>query len=96
MPKPQEGFVYLMASELGLTKIGFSKNPERRARILRDKALGEISVIWREQCVDAPLCESLAHQKFSALRRMGEWFELSTSDIEAAKNFIRNAKGETR
>lgn len=74
-------FTYLMEdTRNGLMKIGKSKNPERREKTLQSEAP---TVELRIAVPTESDFEYELHGDFAHLRRRGEWFELSSSDIKA-------------
>lgn len=76
-----EVFTYLMEdTRNGLIKIGKSKNPERREKTLQSEAP---TVELRIAVPTASGFEYELHNNFAHLRRRGEWFELSSSDLKS-------------
>lgn len=76
-----EVFTYLMEdTRNGLIKIGKSKNPERREKTLQSEAP---TVELRIAVPTASDFEYELHSNFAHLRRRGEWFELSGSDLKS-------------
>jgi len=76
-----EVFTYLMEdTRNGMIKIGKSKNPERREKTLQSEAP---SVEMRIAVPTESDFESELHGEFDHLRRRGEWFEMSSSEIKA-------------
>lgn len=76
-----EIFTYLMEdTRNGLMKIGKSKNPGRREKTLQSEVP---SVELRIAVPTAGDFENELHIIFAHLRRRGEWFDLSSSDIKA-------------
>lgn len=67
------------------TKIGFSKNPSFRESTLQSE---EPDIELIESFVGTTMLEKQLHETFGEQRIRGEWFNLSTSDIETAKKFL--------
>jgi hypothetical protein len=75
-----EVFTYLMEdTRNGMIKIGKSRNPERREKTLQSEAP---SVEMRIAVPTESDFESELHGEFDHLRRRGEWFEFSSSEIK--------------
>lgn len=83
-PSADTGFVYLLKSGR-FYKIGFSNSVGRRAYELGIQ-LPERAAIVHEILTDDPSgIESYWHNRFSAKRKNGEWFELDAADLTAFK-----------
>ncbi len=79
-PKPA-GFIYLV--RLGLYhKIGFAKNVQARMSALNSGHPEEISLVHSFPTNDMRRAESLLHKRFAVQRIRGEWFDLSSDDIQ--------------
>lgn len=80
-----QGYVYIIESELGVYKIGRTKNVA--ARISQLKALPfKIELVHSIACEDDLKCEQELHEKFKDKRKTGEWYELTKVDIEFLKS----------
>lgn len=69
-------FVYLMHNEHGDSKIGISKNPQKRAAALSTGCGYKVNLIayWRVE-IRARDVEKHLHQTFSESKLLGEWFK---------------------
>ena len=78
-------FIYVIRHQNGLYKIGQSKTPKARERTLQaeDPALDLIL-----QMPGVLGDELILHERFAPKRKRGEWFELSSADLE----FIKQGK----
>jgi hypothetical protein len=75
------GWVYIIQSPFGY-KIGYTANPE-----VRMKAYGfQITITHVIRSDDAPTIEKYLHDLFAAKRIEGEWFDLSSEDLEYLLN----------
>lgn len=82
--EPCVGYVYLCRSgRSGLTKIGYSAQPELRESTLQaeDPMLKMVAKFKDKNRQD----EKWLHRIFSDKRRRGEWFSLSRKDIKTIK-----------
>jgi hypothetical protein len=91
--------VYVMGSDLGLTKVGMSRRPENRVRIIA--AASGVAVRLQhatDDHVDASLIEAAAHRLLDAKRRAGEWFDVSVEEaisaVESAVALIEEQRAE--
>lgn len=82
--------IYVMKSDLGLTKIGIANDPLRRADAIRSASGSQVKLIHASiPTPDARLIESIAHRLLADKRRSGEWFDVSPSDaIEAIEKAV--------
>lgn len=71
------GFIYVVESD-GKYKIGLTRDVRRRV-----KQLGNPVVVASYESSDVYKDEADLHKKFSEKRIVGEWFDLSPSDLEA-------------
>lgn len=65
-------YVYFIQSREGLVKIGRSRTPEKRFRVLRCGSPGAVLLGIRDD-----LSESELHARFASSREAGEWFRPS-------------------
>lgn len=84
------GFVYVMRdAHLGAYKIGFSNNPQYRERTLQaEKPSIELLHKWAGTIAD----EEALHFLFAAKRIRGEWFNLTSEDIERIRLRMEDGK----
>lgn len=78
------GFVYLF-QELegeGLYKIGFSTNPLRRLEQVARSLMVAVELVCSIPTHDMRTLEAELHERFTAVRRRGEWFALGEGDVE--------------
>jgi hypothetical protein len=81
---PRGGYVYLVRSPYGV-KIGKSVNVKTRTRLFEVKLPFPITVEHYAWFDDYSFAERDLHRQYHAKRLEGEWFDLSSSDIEAIK-----------
>lgn len=77
--------LYLMKNELGLFKIGISKNPSKRRNEIKNASGVNVELIkaW-ETTKQAASVERKLHTIFANKRTHGEWFtELTIDDVES-------------
>lgn len=81
-------YIYLMLNKRnGLIKIGKSNNPRFREKTLQsDEPEIEIIIAWEAPAV----VEKELHILFADKRKRGEWFELSTANINKIKTTMSN------
>lgn len=80
-----QGYVYILGSELGIYKIGRTKNVELRMKQLEGIPF-KTELIHTIPCEDDTKFEAELHERYKSKRKTGEWFELSKKDIEELKN----------
>lgn len=86
----REGFVYIARAENGLHKIGRARDPERRVRGFAGAVMPfVIELIHKIPSNDAIQAEKLLHQRYSHCRRVGEWFDLDTCDVDDLREIRR-------
>lgn len=89
-----QGYVYIIESELGIYKIGRTKNVD--ARISQLKSLPfKIELVHTITCEDDQQFEQGLHDRFKDKRKTGEWFNLTKDDIEQLKT-IKYVKAATQ
>lgn len=81
---PRGGYVYLVRSSYGI-KIGKSVNVKSRTRLFEVKLPFPITVEHYAWFEDYSFAERDLHRQYHAKRLEGEWFDLSSGDIEAIK-----------
>lgn len=79
LAETQKTFVYLMSHVNGLTKIGFSKNPQAREKTLQaeDPRLQMLFSVPASKGT-----ESRLHEIFKSVRKRGEWFDLKPHHVD--------------
>jgi hypothetical protein len=77
------GYLYFISEEQfnNKVKIGISKNPEKRLKQLQTGNPNKLVIIHTIQSPDYKLLERTLHDICGDLRLVGEWFELSESDL---------------
>lgn len=80
----EAGYVYLAASPLGPTKIGFSADPETRIGQLARRG-HRPSLLLTIPTEDGRNLESALHDFFVDRRIRGEWFWLTEAEIDALR-----------
>ena len=83
---PDHGVVYAVRNPAsGLVKIGSSKRPRERIQTLETMAGCRFTPIYVSAYFQNPAgVERRVHERFTAQRRLGEWFEVSIADAIAA------------
>ncbi len=77
-------FLYLMRHSNGLTKIGKSVNPRAREKTLQAED-PRLRLIFKAK--DCGHLERELHDRFSSLRKRGEWFDLSEDQVRWIKRY---------
>ncbi|MGF1689530.1 GIY-YIG nuclease family protein [Photobacterium japonica] len=87
--------VYVMLNELGLVKIGISKDPEQRAHQLANTSGFTVDLKWQSEPLGvAHSIEQSVHKHLSASRMRGEWFEgVSVEQAVATVKAIAGCEG---
>ena len=75
------GYVYFIASENGLTKIGCASDVDRRINQLRVNSPSKLVLALSFNVEDAPALEKIFHNYFCDSKKHGEWYELSPYDL---------------
>jgi hypothetical protein len=83
--KERIGYVYLLKADNGLYKIGQAKIIDRRIAQLAVSLPYELELEVAIQTERYKELEPELHERFSAKRKRGEWFELNEADIEYIK-----------
>jgi predicted translin family RNA/ssDNA-binding protein len=79
------GFVYLIRAENGLYKIGKAKNISKRLQPFSVSFPMKWELVYSFQAKDYTYTEQLLHSKYHSKRDVGEWFRLTTEDVEYIK-----------
>lgn len=83
--KNKTGYVYLLKDDNDNYKIGLTKNLESRMKSFTSLPY-KIELIHYFESNNMSSDERKLHNKFSDKRISGEWFKLSTEDVEYIKN----------
>jgi len=74
-------YIYLMQSvEDGYYKIGISKHPNTRLKQLQTGNSSEMRMVETFESEFANKIETTLHNRYSHVRKSGEWFELTLDD----------------
>lgn len=86
----KNGWVYLIhAVDLGLFKIGCSKNPDSRLKQLAKQQIpSRLQLVHKFQSASMVEAERLLHSKYASKKTVGEWFNLSFIEVEAIKAIV--------
>lgn len=79
--------VYLVAAANGLVKIGSASNIEKRMSLLRCQSPLSVELVYTLRCTHAGSIERALHDKFRSQHDHGEWYRLSSDDIEEVKRY---------
>lgn len=71
------GYVYVIAGEHGLSKIGISRDPDARLATLRTSSPYRLDLFHVTPAQDAFAVEQEAHAALNQFRANGEWFGVS-------------------
>jgi hypothetical protein len=82
-------YLYLIQCH-SLTKIGIAKNVEDRLLMLQTGNPYSLAILRKFEVADASRLERVLHCRFADARVRGEWFALTTADIEALAEIVRN------
>ena len=89
----KEGYVYLFECG-GKYKIGYSKNVERRIKNL-DYRPFDINLVAKSEFIEnAYDIEQQLHLEYQNNKITGEWYELSTHQVEELEGYLENLRGE--
>lgn len=80
------GYVYLIQSPTGHYKIGHTSNPDKRIKTFESKLPFEIEFIHLICTEDRFALEKELHRKFAQQRVRGEWFKLTSADVDYIKS----------
>lgn len=80
--QPTEGYVYLFKSQ-NLYKIGKAIDIDKRKKKVERDVSEELMLIHQISSNDYTRAETILHKRFAHLRKWGEWFDLSASDVAA-------------
>ena len=87
--EPEFGFVYLMAEHGNGShyKIGCAKNPEERLQNLQTGAASSLQLVHTIKTDDMHGVEKYWHLLFESRRQRGEWYGLSSEDVNAFRRW---------
>ncbi len=86
-PDPKEGYLYIGYDGTGYFKIGITDNPKRRYKQIKT-ANPTFVYLWIFSVNFPQVLEAELHSKFYNKKVQGEWFQLSSSDLESIANRI--------
>jgi DNA-binding XRE family transcriptional regulator len=75
--------VYVFKSELGLVKIGRSKNSQKRMRQVSNSSGLRLTMEHEKETACAPAVEAAAHALLVGHRKCGEWFDVTVDEAIA-------------
>lgn len=84
------GYVYLLQASTGVCKIGRTKDPSKRTKMLEVKLPFDVTLGALIKTDDMHNLEYSLHVRFGDKRVNGEWFNLEPEDIE----YIKSLQGE--
>jgi hypothetical protein len=73
-------YVYLIRGNDGKYKIGIAKNPFQRINQLQTGNSDKLTLIETYLSENASKIESALHNRYSHVRNVGEWFDLSVTE----------------
>lgn len=88
-PASSKGFIYLIQGADSLYKIGKSKEPKKRISRLEVKLPFDIQVEHLIPSNSYHEAEIHLHERYAHRRIRGEWFDLSTSEVNEIKEIQR-------
>ncbi len=80
------GYVYLLQSPTSAYKIGRTKSPKSRSKTFGVQLPFEVEFIALIKTNDMLRLEAELHQQYAEKRVNGEWFNLSSEDVEYIKS----------
>lgn len=86
-------FVYFIADNNGLVKIGVAKNPKKRLKELQTASPRKLNLISTVESDNAFRLEGKLHRRFKEKCVSGEWFELNSDDIDGVLHEINRGFG---
>ena len=89
--------VYVIKNELGLVKIGFATNPQKRfASIESSSGLKIVDSYVSPICFNYAEIEKALHAQFEPFRKAGEWFDTDFNTIVTAANNHFNTQSDSK
>lgn len=86
------GFIYLISSDVGLTKIGYAVDVHKRFNQINTASPVELTLLFYCFVKDAVKLERWLHKMFSEQRIKGEWFNLTVAEIGDIKALVNERK----
>jgi len=82
--------VYLIRGNDGRYKIGIAKDPKKRIKQLQTGNSDPLELIDTYQSENASTIETALHNRFSYVRNVGEWFDLSVIEEVRFQNLCKS------
>jgi hypothetical protein len=79
----EPGVYFIQASQSGLVKIGWTSNLTARLSALQVGSAEKLEVLRFVRCEAPDVFEGELHRRFAHARRHGEWFAISSSEVDA-------------
>ena len=92
--KGRSGFVYLLCAKNGLYKIGLSVDPSARLKSINKQMSGNASLLHTIPADDRYAAERCLHEMFASKRQEGEWFSLSSGDVDFIRSLDKFENGD--
>jgi hypothetical protein len=80
------GYIYCLHDQQGHYKLGLTKHLDQRIKQLSTQPPFEISLVFAFKVVFARDYEAFLHHRFREKRLRGEWFRLSSEDVESIRS----------
>ncbi|MGL5064255.1 MAG: GIY-YIG nuclease family protein [Microcoleus sp.] len=88
----KSGFIYVLKAEKSpYSKIGFTQNPKQRLKQIQAASGSVVSFVYLKESNDVVALEAKLHDLFKEKRVTGEWFELTSEDIEQIRFYCNAA-----
>ncbi|ATW59350.1 hypothetical protein Cl131_gp082 [Aphanizomenon phage vB_AphaS-CL131] len=83
----QKGWIYVIhAVDLGLFKVGCSKNPEARlGQLIKSQIPSELVLVHQSKSDSMYADEKMIHKLYASRQVSGEWFRLTNEDLAQIK-----------
>lgn len=82
--KPERNYVYFIRVPSGITKIGCTTNLENRIKGIQGMCSEPLTLLGTIETPEQYKVEESLHEYFTDKQVHGEWYDVSTSDIEQA------------
>jgi hypothetical protein len=82
-------FIYLISNQLGLFKVGVSKNPNKRIKSMETGNPDDLIILYVYNSKKSYVIEKTLHRLYQQYHVKLEWFSLPTNEVE---NFLINCK----